>query len=161
MKNQTIYLIIILQLFAFQVTYAQLKPIITLTEEDGLAGNDVKDVIRDKNGILWIGTESGLSRFDGSHFGNIYKSDGLPSNRVWALAEGVDNTIYTGCFRSGLAIIQNDSVIKTLNTIGKYPNTFRKIHYSKQYKRNKSKGHKFYIRNKINFFKDLLGKHRG
>ena len=135
MKNQTIYIIIILQLFAFQVTYAQLKPIITLTEEDGLAGNDVKDVIRDKNGILWIGTESGLSRFDGSHFGNIYKSDGLPSNRVWALAEGVDNTIYTGCFRSGLAIIQNDSVIKTLNTIGKYPNTFRKIHYSKQYKR--------------------------
>ena len=37
------------------------------TEEDGLADNDVYDVAKDELGYLWIGTNNGLSKFDGDN----------------------------------------------------------------------------------------------
>lgn len=36
-----------------------------LTIKNGLSNNFVTDIVQDKQGFLWIGTESGLNRFDG------------------------------------------------------------------------------------------------
>ena len=44
----------------------------------GLPDNDVKDIITDKKGYIWIATEKGLSRFDGYHFEN-FNSDTHPT----------------------------------------------------------------------------------
>jgi len=35
---------------------------------DGLAHRQVRDILQDENGFLWIGTLNGLNRFDGYHF---------------------------------------------------------------------------------------------
>ncbi|MFC1712368.1 two-component regulator propeller domain-containing protein [Candidatus Poribacteria bacterium] len=32
---------------------------------DGLAGNNVWSIHRDPDGILWFGTDAGVSRYDG------------------------------------------------------------------------------------------------
>ena len=124
-------------LFLFSITTlslnAQIKPSVHFTEDDGLAGNTVKDIIKDKNGLLWIGTFNGISKYDGDKFQSINKSNGLPANGVWALTVDSANTVYAGCYQSGLAIIKNDSVQKVLHLNGKYPNTFRKLYYSSYY----------------------------
>ena len=41
-----------------------------LTQADGLANNTVFSVYQDKKGFLWIGTDVGISRYDGVHFHN-------------------------------------------------------------------------------------------
>jgi ligand-binding sensor domain-containing protein len=38
------------------------------TVEDGLAQNDVRSVVQDRTGFLWVGTRRGLQRFDGYTF---------------------------------------------------------------------------------------------
>lgn len=61
----------------------------TYTHESGLADNNVRCVVRDDQGFLWIGTESGLSRFDGTRFVNFrsWQSDSstLSSNSIYDL----------------------------------------------------------------------------
>jgi hypothetical protein len=49
---------------------------------DGLAGSTVYCMTQDKEGFIWFGTETGLSRFDGTHFKNFSTDDGLPSNDI-------------------------------------------------------------------------------
>ena len=41
-----------------------------LMQENGLANNTLLEIHQDKKGFLWIGTDVGLSRYDGIHFHN-------------------------------------------------------------------------------------------
>jgi signal transduction histidine kinase/ligand-binding sensor domain-containing protein/DNA-binding NarL/FixJ family response regulator len=52
------------------------------TEMDGLAGNKIMRIEEDLYGNLWIGTTTGLSRFNpiSETFTNFYTQNGLPSN---------------------------------------------------------------------------------
>lgn len=47
------------------------------TDEDGLPQNSIKGIVADGNGFLWLATENGLTRFDGSYFFN-FSTDNLP-----------------------------------------------------------------------------------
>lgn len=49
---------------------------------DGLAQSQVMDICQDKLGNLWIGTQSGLSRFDSKTFVNFSIDDGLADNII-------------------------------------------------------------------------------
>ena len=42
-------------------------------------------MLEDKNGNLWIGTEMGLSRYDGKSFTNYTTADGLMNNIIEVL----------------------------------------------------------------------------
>ncbi|MEY3241750.1 MAG: hypothetical protein RIR11_3189, partial [Bacteroidota bacterium] len=53
------------------------------TKNDGLPSNRVTSVIEDANGMYWLSTGQGLSKFDGQHFTNfIVKKDDWGSNVV-------------------------------------------------------------------------------
>jgi len=67
------------------------------TEEEGLPGNDVYDVLVDEEGIMWFATDQGVSTFDSHSFTSFNINSGLPSNtiiklyldnfgRIWFLA---------------------------------------------------------------------------
>lgn len=66
--------------------------------EDGLPQNTVTAIVQTRDGYLWIGTYSGLARFDGLRFtvfdGN--NSPGLASSRVTSLFEAGDGTLWIG-----------------------------------------------------------------
>jgi ligand-binding sensor domain-containing protein len=49
---------------------------------DGLAGSTVYCITQDKDWFIWVGTETGVSRFDGTHFKNFTTTDGLPDIEV-------------------------------------------------------------------------------
>jgi ligand-binding sensor domain-containing protein len=64
--------------------------------EQGLSSSKVYSVIQDKNDWLWLGTESGVSRFNGSKFDNFTSADGLAGGGVYSLAEDSLGRIWFG-----------------------------------------------------------------
>ena len=92
--------------------------IITYTEAQGLAGNQVKSILPDENGNLWIGTYNGLSKFNTSSgtFTNFYKRHGLPINQFQSgsAATGEDGELFFGT-RRGMFSLFPDSISINLN----------------------------------------------
>jgi signal transduction histidine kinase/ligand-binding sensor domain-containing protein len=75
---------------------AERLPIRVYTIDDGLAGVEIHAVLQDSRGFLWIATESGLSRFDGTRFVEYDPRQGLPSPNVTALAEEPGGALLVG-----------------------------------------------------------------
>lgn len=63
-----------------------------LTDKDGLSSNEVKSLTQDDDGLIWIGTENGLNRFDGYGFKSFYANPDDPqsiqNNRIQQLTAG-------------------------------------------------------------------------
>src|SRR5882724_10352850 len=62
--------------------------------KDGLAGSTVYCMVQDKDGFMWFGTETGLSRFDGTHFRTYTTADGLPDNEILKLFVDSRNRVW-------------------------------------------------------------------
>ncbi len=58
-----------------------------LKTENGLAGNVVFKIMKDKEGIMWINTGTGVSRYDGNKFVNYNVGSGLKSDSIFQLLE--------------------------------------------------------------------------
>ena len=54
---------------------------------DGLPSHTVYYCVQDRNGYLWLGTDAGVTRFDGKHFVNYTTDDGLGANEILDLYE--------------------------------------------------------------------------
>ncbi|HUM45936.1 MAG TPA: two-component regulator propeller domain-containing protein [Chitinophagales bacterium] len=65
--KKTILLQLILSLYFSCALYSQTVTDIFhhLTVEDGLTDGNIRTIAQDKNGFIWIGTQSGLNRYDG------------------------------------------------------------------------------------------------
>lgn len=48
--------------------------------ENGVSSNNIADILQDSKGYIWLGTDNGLSRFDGNQFTFYQKSYKLYSN---------------------------------------------------------------------------------
>jgi hypothetical protein len=81
LKNLTLLLV----LFFLVQGYSQQYSFINYGVKDGLAQSQVTDICQDHLGYLWVGTQSGLSKFDGQTFTNFSKIDGLIDNTVQKL----------------------------------------------------------------------------
>jgi signal transduction histidine kinase/ligand-binding sensor domain-containing protein len=69
----------------------------TWTQMQGLPQDTIRAIAQTSDGYLWLGTDEGLSRFDGYEFVNIHKANGdLPSNSITALAAGPDGSLWIG-----------------------------------------------------------------
>ncbi|MCU0230879.1 MAG: ATP-binding protein [Acidobacteria bacterium] len=76
------------------------------TVREGLPSNAVVDLAQDAQGFLWVGTEEGLARFDGTRF-VVFRapSAGLPSSFVRRLLVARDGSLYVAT-TAGLARAQ-------------------------------------------------------
>ena len=91
--------------------------------KDGLAGSVVYCAAEDREGFLWFGTETGLSRFDGTHFKNFTTADGLPDNEVLKLFVDSKNRVWMEPFRNAICYYwkgkiynrDNDSLLRHLS----------------------------------------------
>ncbi|GAB57530.1 sensor histidine kinase [Rheinheimera nanhaiensis] len=70
------------------------------TQAQGLAGNYIQSLLQDKQGRIWVGTTTGLSRIntDGSItlIGQAQQQQQLAAQRIWSLEQGVDGQIWIG-----------------------------------------------------------------
>lgn len=65
MKN---VVLLFLVLFGLSTVFGQTDAIRWYTIDHGLPQNSVKDIVKDKYGFLWLSTEDGICRFDGTTF---------------------------------------------------------------------------------------------
>ena len=70
--------------------------------DEGLRNLTVKCLLQDREGFLWIGTLSGLFRYDGRRFTGYTTADGLPGPHILALAQTSDGVLWVAT-RDGLA----------------------------------------------------------
>lgn len=73
--------------------------------DDGLPQNSVTSVLQARNGYLWLGTEEGLVRFNGTVFTTFdrYNTPALEASQwIRTLHEGRDGTLWIGTNQGGL-----------------------------------------------------------
>ena len=63
---------------------------------NGLNGNLVKSLTTDNVGNLWIGTSSGLNKFNGTTFTYYSTLNGLPHNNIKSLTCDITGTVWIG-----------------------------------------------------------------
>ena len=63
---------------------------------DGLGDMEVHSLLQDRTGFIWIGTASGLYRYDGRHFRGYSQPEGLPDGSIESLHETADGTLLVG-----------------------------------------------------------------
>jgi len=73
-----------------------------LTSE-GMPHNSASGTIQDSDGYLWIGTGSGISRFDGVRFQNFSMNQGLPDNNVLSMMVDDRGRVWAGT-EKGVAV---------------------------------------------------------
>jgi len=73
---------------------------------ENLPHNSLTATLQDRQGYLWVATQSGLARFDGVKFETFRKAEGLPSNRALCLMEERGGRLWTGTNR-GAAYREN------------------------------------------------------
>ncbi len=101
---------------------SQLLPIQTYTTKDGLLSNVVNTFCQDSRGFLWIGTDLGISVFDGSVFRNYTVADGLTSGIINAFEENrhVPDAMWIGTDGGGLIqFVQGKIIHYRIGTTGR------------------------------------------
>jgi len=76
------------------------------SSRQGLSSVTIYDILKDDMGFIWLATEDGLNRFDGTHF-KVYRrsltdSIGLGANHITSLFESKNGKIWIGTNGGGL-----------------------------------------------------------
>jgi hypothetical protein len=77
---------------------------------DGLTGTGWYSIAVDKDTNIWIGSNAGLNKFDGSSFSHFTAADGLPSDHVTAVLPRENGELWIGTVTgSGAAKFDGDT----------------------------------------------------
>ena len=69
--------------------------------DQGLGDSKVYTVFQDRNDWIWCGTESGVSRFNGTRFENFSSADGIAGGGVYSIAEDSLGRVWFGHMNGG------------------------------------------------------------
>jgi ligand-binding sensor domain-containing protein/two-component sensor histidine kinase len=108
MKGMKHFIFLVFYVFSCcNFLFSQTPPYYHYTSAHGLPSSTIYDIIQDKDGYIWIATNNGLSRFNGSRFKNFGTKDGLNSTEIVSLLEGLNDEFYIGNYQKGINIIKN------------------------------------------------------
>ncbi len=77
--------------------------------EEGLSQSVITSVIQGDDGIFWIGTMSGLNRWDGKEFEIFMESDGLAENWITSGMKDRNGNIWFGHWGGGLSYYEKST----------------------------------------------------
>src|SRR5579871_4951564 len=97
-----------------------LDPTRTLTQyvhriwqvQQGLPESSIFSILQTRDGYLWLGTQTGLVRFDGVRFTSLENIVSTAPTNIWirALAEDRNGTLWIGTNESGLYSMAGGSI---------------------------------------------------
>jgi ligand-binding sensor domain-containing protein/serine phosphatase RsbU (regulator of sigma subunit) len=79
------------------------------SSKEGLNASKVYTIIQDANDFIWLGTGSGVSRFDGLKFENFSTSDSLAPGGVKSIFEDSQGRIWLGHIGGGMSLFENNA----------------------------------------------------
>ena len=65
-------------------------------EQGGVLIGSIWSLLYDRDGLLWVGTDNGVARFDGTAWSTLDKRDGLPGDAVHAIQQAPDGAMWFG-----------------------------------------------------------------
>ena len=90
-------------------------------EADGFPQSRVRSILQTHDGYIWLGTDHGVVRFNGTSFTPFTVETGaLKDNEVWALLEDADYALWIGTYGGGLTRLK-DGVSHTFTTADGLP----------------------------------------
>ena len=94
--------------------------------KDGMPG-PVMAIAQTSDGYLWLGTGSGLFRFDGLRFERFDTIAGeqLPSRQVLSLFATSDNGLWVGLLEGGLALVRQGRIVQVEPATGHFVTSTR------------------------------------
>ncbi len=85
------------------------------TTKDGLPSNNCYFTLQDSKGYIWIATDAGVSRFDGTVFENFSVDDGLPDNQILQVKEDRSGKIWFLTLNGQLSYFFNGKIYNETN----------------------------------------------
>lgn len=129
----TIFKFVLFLLLISFPSYSQTYSFDNYTVQDGIVQSNVAAIVQDNNGDIWLGTESGVSRFNGKKFQNYSTDDGLADNNVTAMLLDKKGMIWFAHANGGLTkydpatakfeTIVSDQLPKDANIFALYQDT--------------------------------------
>ena len=65
-------------------------------ERRGVLAGGVWSLLFDRDGLLWVGSDNGITRFDGTAWSALDQRDGLPGKAVYAIRQAADGAMWFG-----------------------------------------------------------------
>lgn len=97
------FILSVIFLLSFINSYTQTYHFDNYSVKEGLAQSSVYAIGQDKEGFVWLGTGSGLSRFDGKEITNYTTEDGLADGAVRAIYIDTTGAIWLGHNNGGIS----------------------------------------------------------
>ena len=83
------------------------------TSDDGLPTNTIYSITQDYNGNIILGTDNGLTIFDGNDFKNFNVKDGLSNPYIVAVTKDENQTIWLVNYNGKLQKFVNNKIVNT------------------------------------------------
>jgi signal transduction histidine kinase/ligand-binding sensor domain-containing protein len=87
--------------------YAQAPAYRQYSVSDGVPSSEVYEVYQDKEGFVWLATDNGISKFNGSEFENFHVKDGLTDPVVFGFQEDGAGKVWLRTFSGKLCYLEN------------------------------------------------------
>jgi len=102
-------------------SFGQNPVLFNITTEDNLPSNDVYSILQDKDGLIWLGTDAGLYKFNGvsyEYFHHPYQKLGAVTGLVLAN----ENRIYYTNFTNQIFYVEKNKVFEFKHPYSKISN---------------------------------------
>lgn len=100
------------------------------TVHDGLVNDEVFCFAQDTSGVMWIGTDNGLSSFDGRSFRNYFPEDGLPGKSIMSLVLNEKGQLWAGGYSKGISLREQNGFETTWRVVKNYRAGFDILEHS-------------------------------
>lgn len=108
--------IVILLLLSFNsISQTWENPYTQYSKSEGFPSNIIYSLTTDSNGVLWLGTDAGVVRFDGTNIKIFTTEDGLPTNDIFELYCDSKNRIWLSTFKNEVTYIRNNKIYNKSN----------------------------------------------